>query len=231
MPDNRFLAALPAESRARLASHLRRVRLDAGTPVAWAGQPVEEVCFPSGAMLSAVAGDERGNTVEAGVVGREGGFGMVELASDGVSALSAVVQMPGEALVLPAAAFLQEYQRSEALQGLVSRFSLYLLAQVGQTALCNRAHSMDRRLARWLLLARDAARSDELPLRQEFLAMMLGVHRPGVTLAARCLAGQGAISYRRGNITVTDAKTLAAASCECYRITRERLDHLYLPGK
>ncbi len=163
-----------------------------------------------------------GNSAEVGIVGFEGMVGLPLVLGSDRSPTEAMVQAPGTFLRMGANAFREELDRSAPLRTLLLRYALAFQAQVTQTAACNGHHALDQRLARWLLIAHDRAQGDEFPMTQEFLAMMLCVHRPGVTIAARMFQQAGLIRYGNGQITITDRDGLEAAACECHAaVTRE----------
>jgi CRP-like cAMP-binding protein len=168
-----------------------------------------------------------GRTVEIGAVGREGMLGWNAALGMKHALLDAMVQVPGEALRVDTAVFQKAVQESPALRDLTQRFAEHALADIAQTAACNRLHSLEERCCRWLLIAHDSARSDKFSLTHEFLAMMLGVQRTAVSIAASLLRRAGFIEYSRGTVTVTDRRGLEGMSCECYKSIQERLIHLY----
>jgi len=217
-PANSLLAALPRQDYERMRAELEPVNLVYGEVLYESGERVRHVYFPGDAHVSLLVVMDRSNALEVGLVGREGMIG-VELAL-GVedSLVRALVQGSGTALRMKAAAFREELVRCAPLQREVHRFAYAKLAQARQTAACNRFHQVEARLARWLMMTRDRARSDHFHLTHEFLADMLGVRRAGVTKAATSLQRKKLISYRRGNISVLDRSGLAAAACACYAI-------------
>ena len=191
---------------------------------------VEAVLFPEGGMCSLLATLEGGEQVEVGIVGREGLIGLPLVFGDDRSLVEARVQMEGTALRIGAAAFRAAMEESAALRGLLHRYALAFQAQVTMTAACNARHAIEQRLARWLLTAHDRADGDEFPLTHEFASMMLGVRRPGVSLAAGVLQKAGLIHYARGRMEVTDRPGLEAASCECYHVARREFARLLGTG-
>ncbi|WP_336512376.1 Crp/Fnr family transcriptional regulator [Roseomonas marmotae] len=189
-------------------------------------EPIEAVFSPLEGWCSFLILLEDGRSAEVGVAGAEGMIGLPLLLGSDRSGVEAMVQASGTLLQLGAAAFLEALERSPALKRLLLRYALAFQQQVAQTAACNGHHALDQRLARWLLVAHDRVKGDDFPMTQEFLAMMLCVHRPGVTVAARLFQQAGLIRYSRGHITVTDREGLEAASCECHRAVRQQYDHL-----
>ncbi|CAA9272678.1 MAG: cAMP-binding proteins - catabolite gene activator and regulatory subunit of cAMP-dependent protein kinases [uncultured Acetobacteraceae bacterium] len=217
---NRLLAALPPPDLARLWPQLEPVALLVPQILYAAGQPIPAVHFIETGWVSKVARLEGGDLAEVGLVGREGMVGLsLALGADAAST-EAMVQGTGTALRMDAAAFGDALAGSAALHRLLLRYALAFQAQVAQTAACNGRHRLEERLARWLLMAHDRADGDDLPLTQDFLSMMLGVRRSGVTIAAGILQKAGLIRYVRGRIAVLDRPGLEAAACECHAAVR-----------
>jgi CRP-like cAMP-binding protein len=227
---NGLLAALPPEDFARMRPALRPVELRFGETLFDAGGAVEAVLFVESGMVSLLARVENGERVEVGLSGREGLVGLPLVLGDDRSLIAARVQMEGAALRIGAAPLRAAMEASPALRGLLLRYALAFQAQVTMTAACNAHHAVERRLARWLLGAHDRAGADEFAMTHEFLSMMLGVRRPGVSVAAGTLREAGLIRLGRGRVAVTDRLGLEAASCGCYRITRDESDRLLGPG-
>ena len=223
---NRLLAALPPDDLAQLWPRLHRVELPFDHTVFPADGEVEAVLFPESGMLSLLATLEGGEQVEVGIAGREGLVGLPLVFGDDRSLVEARVQLQGTALRLGAAAFREEMDRSPALRTLLLRYAQAFHAQVTLTAACNARHAIEQRLARWLLIAHDRSDSDDFPMTHEFMAMMLAVRRPGVTIAANTLQKAGLIRYARGRMAVTDRPGLEAASCECYHTARREFARL-----
>jgi CRP-like cAMP-binding protein len=223
---NGLLAALPPGDLARLRPGLRPVELPFDQTIYPAGGAVEAVLFVESGMVSLIATLEDGEQVEVGIAGSEGLIGLPLVLGDDRSLVEARVQMEGTALRIGAAAFRAAMEESAALRGLLLRYALAFQAQVTLTAACNTHHAIEHRLARWLLIAHDRAGADEFPMTHEFMAMMLGVRRPGVSLAAGVLQKAGLISYARGRMEVTDRPGLEAASCECYHTARREFARL-----
>ncbi len=230
VPRNRLLAALPPEELERLRPRLRAVELPFDHTLYPADGEIDAVLFPEGGMCSLLATLEGGEQVEVGIVGREGLIGLPLVFGDDRSLVEARVQMEGTALRLGAAALRAAMAESAALRGLLHRYALAFQAQVTMTAACNARHAIEQRLARWLLIAHDRAGADEFPMTHEFMAMMLGVRRPGVSLAAGVLQKAGLIHYVRGRMAVTDRPGLEAASCECYHTARREFARLLGPA-
>ena len=227
--DNALLAALPDAERARWRSHLEPVELPLGAVLHESGSRLAHVFFPTSAIVSLLYVMQNGATTEIAVVGNEGIVG-VSLFMGGESTTSrAVVQSAGRGQRLKAGQMLEEFYRSGAVMNLLLRYTQALITQMAQTAVCNRHHSLDQQLCRWLLLSLDRLPSNELVVTQELIAHLLGVRREGVTEAAGRLHAAGLITYRRGHITVLDRARLELRSCECYAVVKKEYDRL-LPG-
>jgi CRP-like cAMP-binding protein len=215
---NRILASLPARDLLRLKRQLEPVRLLFGQVLYEPGRTIRQVYFPLDCLVSLLTAVDRKRTLEVGMVGKEGMAGMPFILGVGVSGTRALVQGAGNALRMAAAPFRKEFDHTPALQQALYRYTYALMAQVSQTAACNRFHEAEQRLCRWLLMTRDRVGSDEFPLTQEFLAHMLGVRRVAVTEAASSLKRRRLIDYARGRLRVLDVRGLERASCSCYRI-------------
>jgi CRP-like cAMP-binding protein len=189
-------------------------------------EPITAVHFPESGWASMLALLADGRSAEVGVVGSEGMVGLPLLLGSDSSHVESMVQASGTMLRLGAGAFRQALEQSPTLRTLLLRYTLAFQQQVTQTAACNGHHALDQRLARWLLMAHDRAGRDEFPMTQEFLAMMLCVHRPGVTVAARLFQRTGLIRYGHGQMTIIDREGLEDAACECYGIVRCQFDQL-----
>ena len=230
-PRNRLLAALPAEDLDRLRPRLEPVELALRETIQAPDQPIAAVYFPESGWVSMLALLVDGNSAEVGIVGFEGMAGLPLLLGSDRSPVEAMVQAPGTFLRLGADPFREEVDRSAPLRTLLLRYALAFQAQVTQTAACNGHHALDQRLARWLLMAHDRADGDEFPMTQEFLALMLCVHRPGVTVAARLFQQAGLIRYGQGRIVVTDRAGLEAAACECHGVVTREIQRLLGPTR
>lgn len=224
--ENHILAALPPEDYERLAPHLEPVKLPLGQILYESGGDMKYVYFPTNAMISLLSQMADGGSVEVGLVGFEGMAGISLVLGVDKSPHRAMVQIPDGALRAKSEVIKREFKRGGALNGLLLRFTQAMLLQISQVAACNRAHMVEERLARWLLMTQDRAGSDELELTQEFLAMMLGCRRAGVTSAAIILQGLGAIRYSRGRVTILDRPRLEGFTCECYRVVKEEFDRV-----
>jgi len=215
-PRNQILAALPPEVIASILPLLTPVRLEMRQIVYQQGRIIDAVYFPEAGMFSMVINLTDGMQAEVGIVGREGMVGLPLLAGATTSFVETMVQLPGLALRMGAREFEVQLQRHATLRSGLVRFSEVLQSQVMQTAACNGRHDLEARLARWLLMAQDRFDSDELPLTHDLLSLMLGVHRPSITIIAGILQRAGLIRYRSGQITILDRIGLEAAACECY---------------
>lgn len=218
---NRLLAALPAEDYQRLSSGLEAVTLSFRQVLYEPNEPIEYVYFPDQSIVSLVTVMEDGTTMEVSLVGREGIVGVPVILGGYTTTTQAIVQVAGRALRISSTLLRTEFNRGGALHHLLLRYTQFLLAQVSQTAICNRLHSLEARFARWLLLVQDSTQSNELPLTQEFVAQTLGVRRSGITEAAGTLRQLGIIYYTRGRITILNLEHLEATACECYRIIQK----------
>ncbi|MDY7021015.1 MAG: Crp/Fnr family transcriptional regulator [Cyanobacteriota bacterium] len=224
--ENRLLAALPKAEFQRLAPYLIEVSLSLGQILSEPQDRVEVVYFPTRSMISLVSIMEDGSTVEVGIVGNDGMLGYPVYLGGDSSHTRAIVQIEGTAFQLNGDLLRSEFNRSPSLQRLLLLYTQAFLAQVSQTAACNRFHPVEERLARWLLQSQDFAGSEKLHLTQDFLSSMLGIRRASVTVAARTLQQAGMINYNRGKITIVDRAGLEAATCECYQIVRREYERL-----
>ena len=226
---NRLLAVLPDVQRAAWLRQLEPIEMPLGQVLYESGAKVTHVYFPITSIVSLLYVMENGASAEIAVVGNEGIVG-VSLFMGGESTTSrAVVQSAGQGLRLRATVMMQEFNRSGPVLHLLLRYTQALITQMSQTAVCNRHHSVDQQLCRWLLLSLDRLQSNQLVMTQELIANMLGVRREGVTEAAGHLHRAGLIDYQRGHITVLDRPALERRSCECYAVVKKEYDRL-LPG-
>jgi CRP-like cAMP-binding protein len=190
-------------------------------------EPASVVHYPTVGVVSLVTMTEDGSSVELALIGNEGVVGVgVFLGSRRLSNQRAVVQVPGESLTVDADIFQAELAQDGKMSSLLQNYTVALLTQIGQGVACNRLHSLEERCARWLLMTGDRVGEDKFPITQEFLAQMLGVRRPSVTLAAGVLQRAGFISYRRGEMQLLDRDGLEQSSCECYRVVRDAYERL-----
>jgi CRP-like cAMP-binding protein len=228
---NRLLAALPRDEFERLRPDLEEAALARGAVLLEAGAPIERVWFPHDCAASYVLALEDGGMAETGTVGHEGLVGLGAASPGGLAVGGCVVQVPGRAAALPATRLRRALAEGPGLRRLLDAYALAFAAQLMRSVACNARHPVEQRLARWLLMCLDRAPPAEagasrLPLTHEFLAGMLGVARPTVTLAARRLQAAGLLQLARGAIEVLDRPGLEEASCECYRALREVTAHL-----
>lgn len=213
-------ALLPAEYE-HLSPHLELVRLTPGKILYNAGNIVRYAYFPKGGAISVLSITEDGRTVEVGMIGNEGMSGVSIILRSNVAPYRVMVQLAGNALRIRGDTLREEFNRGGKLQDLLLRYTHSLLIQVAQSAACNRFHTVEERLCRWLLVSRDRMQTDTIHLTQEFVSHMLGVPRTSLTMIAVTLQKEGLIRYSRGRITILDRSGLEAASCECYRRVRE----------
>ncbi|WP_201315204.1 Crp/Fnr family transcriptional regulator [Dyella sp. EPa41] len=229
VPDprqNRLLAALPDAEWARWALHLEPVDMPLGKVLYESGSRLSHVYFPTTSIISLLYVMEDGASAEIAVVGNEGIVG-ISLFMGGESTPSrALVQSAGQGFRLKASLMLREFNRAGPVLHLLLRYTQALITQMSQTAVCNRHHSLDQQLCRWLLLSLDRLHSMELVMTQELIANMLGVRREGVTEAAGNLQQAGLIRYQRGHITVLDRAGLEKRTCECYAVVKKEYDRL-----
>lgn len=223
--ENHLLAAIPRQAYRRMLNTLIPVELVYGQVLYEPKDPIRYVYFPIDCLVSLLTAVDEHRTLEVGMVGNEGMVGMPMALGIGVSAVRALVQGRGTAMRMTSARFCADFKKSPPLQKALFRYNHLLMAQISQTAACNRFHGMEARLARWLLMTSDRVRADEFLLTHEFLAHMLGVTRVGVTKAASILHRKNLIDYQRGNIKILDRKGLEAAACTCYRIVKDLQDN------
>ncbi|HEX8709685.1 MAG TPA: Crp/Fnr family transcriptional regulator [Pyrinomonadaceae bacterium] len=227
MPSaNRILNQLPPEEYERLSPHLEPVTLALGDVLYYPQDPVSHVYFPHSGTVSVVATFADGGGVEVGVVGDEGVFGINVVLGSVSTPHEALVQLPGDGVRASSDVLRREFKQGGQLQDLLLRYTQAFIVQIAQTAACNKVHSIDGRLARWLLMTSDRATGRELELTHEFMALMLGMRRAGVSEAAGKLQDAGLIRYRRGRVTVMDRQGLEDAACECYLIVKTEFDRL-----
>jgi CRP-like cAMP-binding protein len=223
---NHLLAALPAAELASLAQQMTIESLSLGDSIYESGATLKQVFFPTTSVISLLYVMLNGASAEIAVVGLEGVVGVSLFMGGNTTPSRAVVQSAGESLVLAAKNVHDEFARGGPLHSLLLRYTQALITQMAQTAVCNRHHTVDQQLCRWLLLSLDRLHSNELLMTQQLIADMLGVSRGGVTEAAGKLQAQGIIDYSRGRITVVDRRALERAVCECYSVVRKEYDRL-----
>lgn len=224
--QNALLGLLPKEDLVRLWPHLERVTLTLGQSLSESGRQMSHVYFPLDSIVSLLCVMENGASTEIAVVGYEGVVGVSLFMGGETTPSRAIVQSAGDAYRLKGQLLKNEFYRAGAMQRLLLRYTQALITQMAQTAVCNRHHSVDQQLCRWLLLSLDRLPGNELVMTQELIANMLGVRREGVTESAGKLQKAGLISYNRGHITVLDRPGLEARVCECYSVVKREYDRL-----
>jgi CRP-like cAMP-binding protein len=222
---NRILAALPHEEFTRLQPHLKSVHLEKGEVVYLTGDDIQYLYFPNSGLLSLLSTTETGATIEVAMVGNEGAVGLPAILRNPMISYEVTVQLTTEAFKISTSVLQQEFDKGETLHEFVLRYLNVLIAQISQSSICNRFHTLDEKLSRWLLMVQDRVNSDNLNLTQETISHTLGVPRTAVTVAAGALQRAGIIRYSRGKIFILDRARLEAKSCECYRIIRDELGH------
>ena len=225
-PPNQLLQALPADEFEILGLRLKPLQMIREAVLVEAGAAPAQIVFPHGGAVSIVVNLSEGQSVEVAMTGRDGAIGGFEALGDGVSLTDAIVLFPGAASAIELADFKVVAAQSPALRGLLIRQGEGLLAQAQQTAACNAIHSVEARLSRWLLRARDLHDGRTLPLTQELLAQMIGVRRNAISIVAHALQNAGIISYSRGQIEILDMAALRETSCECHAAIRARQEQL-----
>jgi CRP-like cAMP-binding protein len=224
--QNHLLAALPEDELARLQPSLELVKMPLGEALYESGVQMRHVYFPTTAIVSLLYVMEDGASAEIAVVGNEGIVGVSLFMGGETTSSRAVVQSAGHGYRLKGQLLKDEFYRAGPMQHLLLRYTQALLTQMAQTAVCNRHHSLDQQLCRWLLLSLDRLPSNELVMTQELIANMLGVRREGVTEAAGNVQKAGLIEYNRGRITVLDRAGLEARACECYAVVKKEFERL-----
>jgi CRP-like cAMP-binding protein len=228
--ENHLLAALPDEELARWLPHLELADMPLGKVLYEPGATLLHAYFPTSGIVSLLYVMEDGASAEIAVVGREGIVGISRFMGGESTPSRAVVQSAGKGFRLKASVMLEEFNRAGAVMHLFLRYTQALITQMAQTAVCNRHHTLDQQLCRWLLLSLDRLPSNELVMTHELIANMLGVRREGVTAVAGRLHKAGLIDYERGRITVLDRTQLERRTCECYAVVKKEYDRL-LPAK
>jgi CRP-like cAMP-binding protein len=225
---NRLIAAMPDDIRAQLAPHLEVVPLTPRTVLVESGLPMEYAYFPHAGVICLMAALRKGGA-ETATVGPEGFIGFEVLLGGNTASQRVLVQVAGIASRLPLEILAEIARSNAALRDLLLGYVRYFMIQVLQSVACNGLHSVHERCARWLLMAHDRARTDSFQLTQEFLAELLGIQRPSVTIVARTLQKAGLIRYSRGLIAITDRSGLEEAACECYGMVREAMNDMLAP--
>jgi CRP-like cAMP-binding protein len=223
---NRLLLALPRTTLARLRPALHVAVLPRGQPMDRANGPIEHLYFVNRGFVSVIKTMRDGRSVEVGGVGIEGMTDPNSLFGINSAVLDTIVQIPGNAFRIQRELLKREMEADPALRQVIQNYASFAFGQLAQSAACNRLHSLEERCCRWLLIGHDSALSESFPLTHEFLAMMLGVQRAGVSIAARSLKQAGLIGYRRGQVTILDRSGLEDAACECYGSLRIMLEQL-----
>jgi len=226
--ENRLLRALSAEARMRLSSIVQEVSLPLGHVLYDSGGSLEHVYFPSTCVVSCLYTMHDGSTAEMALVGNDGVIGVTSFLGGAAPPHRAVAQIAGDALKIPAESIRAEFARNGSLQDVLLRYTQALIVQISQTAVCNRLHSVEQRLCRWLLLCHDRVNSAEISMTHEYIANMLGGRRESVTVAAGHLQDMGLIHYSRGHITIVDRKNLELMVCECYRTVEDEYERLFV---
>lgn len=224
---NRLLAALPKKEYQRVLPELEQVPLAFGDILYEPGDAINHVYFPDKGIISLLSKVESRKVLEVGIVGNEGVAGLPVVLGVRVSLNRGLVQSAGTAMRMKAAVLQKEFKRDGALQRLLHLYLHSLLTQISQSAVCNRFHTVDARLARWLLMTHDRVEADGFRLTQEFLSNMLGVRREAVSKAAGALQKREFVNYSRGHITILDRPGLEAITCPCYRVIKDESDHVF----
>ena len=227
--DNHILDALPDEERDRLFPYLSFVSMPLGKVLYESGETLKHIYFPTDSIVSLLYVMKDGASAEIAVVGNEGAIGVALFMGGETTPSRAIVQSAGSAYRLEGKRLKVEFNRHGQMLHVLLRYTQSLITQMAQTAVCNRHHSVNQQLCRWLLLSLDRLRSNELKMTQELIANMLGVRREGVTAAAGELQKAGVIRYSRGKITVLDREKLEQLSCECYSVVKRESDRLLNP--
>jgi CRP-like cAMP-binding protein len=224
--NNTILRNLPTADFERFFPKLQKVDLPVLTYCYHSEQPIKHVYFPEYAVASVISSTSEGHNVEIGIIGNEGLVGVDVLLGVDSSPNECFIQIPNSGYRMTTQAIREEFEQGGELQKSLLRYIHALMIQISQTALCNRLHLIEQRLARWLLMCHDRTEGDVIHLTQEFLALMLGVNRPTVTVAASMLQGAGFIKYSRGKIIVLDREELEDFTCECYQIVKPEFDRI-----
>jgi CRP-like cAMP-binding protein len=227
--ENRILTALPSAERQDLFGLVRNVTLPVKTVLFEPGEPVDALYFPTDGVISLVTPLHDGAIVEVATIGNEGIVGVPLMPAGGL-AVRAISQVAGHSLRLEAGAFLRFVESSTSFRALVDKYTQALFGQISQAAACNRLHSSEERLSRWLLMSHDRVGSDQFMITQEFLGQMLGARRSTVSVSAGILQRAGLIRYARGHVTIVDRAGLEAVSCECYSVIRSELARVVEPA-
>ncbi|WP_414515160.1 Crp/Fnr family transcriptional regulator [Nostoc sp. PCC 9305] len=223
---NKLLAALPDSDYQRIFPYLKLVPLQVQQILYEAAEPITQVYFPDKAMVSIVTTMEDGSTAEVGIVSNEGMVGIPVILGDNTTTTTAFVQIAGAAMQINADVLRAEFNRGGAIKNLLLCYVQAVYSELAQGAACNRLHTLEERLARWLLTVSERLESEDFPLTHEFISQMLGVRRSGVTVAASTLSRAGMIAYQRGHISILNREDLEATSCECYQVIQKEFARL-----
>jgi CRP-like cAMP-binding protein len=223
---NRLLASLPAEDYERLLPTLQPVTFNLGDVIYESQGQMNHLYFPTTSHVSLLYTMINGSTAEVGLVGNEGLVGIALFMGGDTTPNQAIVQGAGEAFKMSAPAMKQEFSRGGAFQLSLLRYTQSLIVQISQTAVCNRLHTTEQRLCRWMLMTHDRTHHDELQMTHEFISNMLGIQREAVSLSAHRLKEKGAITYTRGHIKIIDRQVLERSACECYQMVKAEQDRL-----
>lgn len=221
--QNRLLAALPRAEYEHLLSVLKPVHLVKGAILYEDGDAVPQAYFLMGGMASLLSTTEDGSTIEVAMVGNEGMIGIPVILGFNIAPYRVMVQIAGDALEIKTDLLNGEFNRGGNLHNLLLRYTHALLCQIAQSAVCNRFHTVEKRLCRWLLISHDRVHSNTFPFTQEFISHMLGIPRTHVTMTAASLQRKNLIRYKRGEVIIVNQQGLEAAACECYRVVKEKV--------
>ncbi len=224
--SNRLLAALPDEDFQNILPFLKFVKLSLGDILCDSGDEMQYLYFPTNSIVSLIYTSENGSTVEMGMIGRCGVIGISNFLGGRTTPNQGIVQVAGGAFKIKAEIICREFSRGGALHDILLCFTQLLLTQISQIAACNRLHTFEQRLCRWLLFSHDRVLGEEIVMTQEIISHLLGVRREGVTVAAGRLQEAGLISYVRGHIHILDRRKLERKTCECYEIVRDEYKRL-----
>ena len=222
---NRILGALPDEEFGRIAPHLNAVTFEKDEIIYLSEAPIEYVYLIESGLVSLLSTTETGSTIEIAMLGKEGVVGLPVILKNRIIPYEVRVRFRSEALKIKAEIFQEEFDKGQVLHEFVLRYLNVLITQISQSSICNRFHTIEATLSRWLLTVQDQINSNTLYLTQQVISQALGVPRTGITVAAGALQTAGAIRYSRGKIVILDRMRLESRSCECYRIMRGELDH------
>lgn len=229
--QNHILESLPAEEYEIVVPHLEEIRMNYGDVLSYPDEKIEYVYFPKRGIISICAVMEDGTQVEVGVIGSEGMSGLPVLFNTYSVPLQSMVQIPDGAVRMRTEAFRREIEHCPHLRQSLMHYAQAFYIQAAQTAACNRLHSLEGRLVRWILMCQDRTHSDLLPITHEVMSIMLGVRRAGVSVAANKLKTEGLIDYKRGLVRVRDRSGMEAATCECYGVIRKAFDRFLVANQ